>query len=275
MPLNNFEIPEVQFKNFELNQPLYPPPFLEISPSNSFLDIPGPHPSYTNKSVLPTVHPSKRLRGSESAFHDPSQYQSGSYLHNGQPFVYSSSCDHNLDPYRLSSSSVLNGSHAIINGNPSSSEPTWATKQELPSLQNQVENWCSPSSPLPPLESADTLIQTPPTGNNLLRPLSSQNSGLLDAVLNESHIMKYPRINTSDFLHDSSIAVNLMDASSQLESYGELTSPLGYSSSSLFSEGTPISGNSISEREAITGPNTLLIIYFLLVTFFFERALLI
>ncbi|KAH6765985.1 hypothetical protein C2S52_016968 [Perilla frutescens var. hirtella] len=276
MPVNNFEIPAVQFKNLKWNQLVHPPAFPDI-PASGLL-VHGFHSSYPNKSLLSTMHPSKRLRGSESIFHGSSatmsntipcgsQYQSGIYVQNAQPFIYSSAYDHNLTSDHQSCSSVLAGSHATLNGNPSSSEPTWATKQELPSLQTQADNWCSPpSSPLPSLESADTLIQTPPPSeHNISSQLSSQNSGLLDAVLNESHSMKNPR-NSSELLrsHASGMVVNLIDASSQFihetgwEPYGELTSPLHHSSSSMFSEGTPISGNSVSEPEAveaITGYN--------------------
>lgn len=254
MPANDFEIPPVQFKALELNQHVYPPAFHDI-PGGGFLNIPTSgllvhslHSSYQDKPLFSTMHPPKRLRGSESIFHGSSQYQSGSYVQNAPPFIYSYPYDHSLSPNQPSSSSVLAGSHAILNGNPSSSEPTWAMKQELPSLQTQADNWGSPSSsPLPSLESADTLIHTPPTEHNLSCRLSSQNSGLLDAVLHESQTMKSPR-------NSSEMFANLMDASSQLmhemgwEPYGELTSPLGRSSSSMFSE------NSISEPEAITGP---------------------
>lgn len=238
MPVNHFEIPAVQFKSLELNQHVYPPPFL------GFLDIP-----YPNKSVLSAMHPHKRLRGPESIYPDGSQYQIGSYVQNAQPFTYSAAAsDHNSTFNHPSSSNVLAGSHAVINGNPSSSEPTWAMKQELPSLQTLADNWGSPSSPLPPLESFDTLIQTPP----------AEHSGLLDAALHESQTMQHPR-NSSDLLSSlaSSMSFNLMDVSSQLihetgwERYGELTSPIGHSSSSMFSEGN-------GEPEAITGQNTLL-----------------
>ncbi|KAL0418410.1 UNVERIFIED_CONTAM: Transcription factor GAMYB [Sesamum radiatum] len=40
MPVNNFEIPAVEFKNLELNQQLYSPTLLDI-PAGSLLDIPA------------------------------------------------------------------------------------------------------------------------------------------------------------------------------------------------------------------------------------------
>lgn len=249
MPVNNFEIPAVQFKSLELNQHVYPPPFLDI-PASGFV-LHGLHSPYPNKSVLSTMHPHKRLRGPESIFpgssatmsNTGSQYEIGSYVQNAQPFTYSAAYDHNSTFNHPSSSNVLAGSHAVINGNPSSSEPTWAMKQDLPSLQTQADNWGSPPSPLPPLVSVDTLT---PAELNPSCQLSSQT-------------MQHPS-NSSDLLssHASSMGFSLMDVPSQLihetgwERYGELTSPIGHSSSSMFTEcnGEP------EAVGAITGQNT-------------------
>nr|AKT44362.1 MYB transcription factor 4 [Tectona grandis] len=265
MPVNNFEIPAVEFKNLEVDKQVYPPAFLDI-PGSSLLPQ-GFHSSYPDKSFISTTHPSRRLRGSEPLLHGVSatmsntipggsQYRNVSYVQNAQSFIYSSAYYHNLTFDHASSSSVLSGSHADLNGNPSSSEPTWAMKLELPSLQTQMGNWGSPSFPLPPLESVDTLIQTPPTEHTLSCHLSPQNSGLLDAVLHESETIKNSRDSSHwQSSHASSMAVNVMDASSQVihetgwESHGELTSPLGHSS--LFSEGTPTSGDSFDEPESV------------------------
>ncbi|KAL0459062.1 UNVERIFIED_CONTAM: Transcription factor GAMYB [Sesamum latifolium] len=174
MPVNNFEIPAVEFKNLELNQQLYPPALLDIPPTG-LLDVPT---SSLLAQGLHSSYPSKRLRGQNHC----SQI--------AQSFINSSAYDHTPP------SSVLSGSHAILNGNPSSSEPDWAMKLELPSLQTQVGGWGSPSSPLPNLESVDTLIQTPPTEHTLSYDYPPRNSGLLDAVLYESQTMKQPNEST-------------------------------------------------------------------------------
>ncbi|KAI3450092.1 hypothetical protein Pfo_006757 [Paulownia fortunei] len=275
MPVNNFEIPAVEFKNFEMNQQLYPPALLDI-PASSLLDIPpssllaqGLHSSYPSKSLLSTLHPSKRLRGSESllpglsatmgsCIPGGSQYQNDTSVQIAQSFMYTSAYDHNSTSNHASSSSVLPGSHAPLNGNPSSSEPAWAMKLELPSLQTQVGSWGLPSSPLPSLESVDTLIQTPPTEHTLSCNLSPRNSGLLDAVLYESQTMKNSNNSSrQQTSHASEMVVDIMDTSSQdlheteREAYGEPTSPLGHSSLSVFSEGTPVSGNSFDEPESV------------------------
>ncbi|KAK4482775.1 hypothetical protein RD792_009943 [Penstemon davidsonii] len=243
MPMNNFEIPE--FKAFQINPQLYPQELLDFS-SNSLLNIPassllaqGPHSPY----------PNKRIRGSESLFPglstdignvipDGSQYHNDGSVQIAQPFMLSSAYDHNSTSNHGSSSSVLPGSHAVLNGNTSSSEPTWAMKPELPSLQTQTGCWGPPSSPLPSLESVDTLIQTPPIENTQSCNLSPRNSGLLDAVLYESQTIK--NSNNSSRQHD------LFDTSSEdlheteWGAYSEPISPLGPSSSSVFSEGTSL-----------------------------------
>ncbi|KAL0390728.1 UNVERIFIED_CONTAM: Transcription factor GAMYB [Sesamum calycinum] len=266
MPVNNFEIPAVEFKNLELNQQLYSPTLLDI-PAGSLLDIPassllaqGLHSSYPNKSLLSTVHPSKRLRGSESFFPSlntaignaltgGSQYQSDGSLQIAQSFVYSSPYDHSSTSDHATSSSLIPGSHAFLNGTPSS-EPAWAMKLELPSLQTQMGSWGSPSpsSPLPCFESVDILIQTPPTEHTQSCNLSPQNSGLLDAVLYESETMKSSKIDGRQQTSRASTVEAAMMANSthdlhetEWEAYDEQLSPLGHSSSSVFS------GNSLDD----------------------------
>ncbi|KAH6774834.1 hypothetical protein C2S51_013238 [Perilla frutescens var. frutescens] len=272
MPVNNFEIPAVEFKNLELNQQLYTPGLMDY-PAGNLLGVPassllsqGLNSPYHNKSLLPTVHSSKRLRGSESFFHalntpicnafpGGNQYQSDSSMQIGKTSVFSS-YDHNpAATEHARSSSLPNGSHAVINGNPSS-EPAWAMKLELPSLQTQMGTWGSPSpsSPLPFFESVDILIQTPPNEHMQSCNLLPQNSGLLDAVLYESETMKTSKSNgVQQTPHVSSVAVNTLDASARVlpetewGAYEEQLSPLGNSSSSVFSESTPVSGNSLDE----------------------------
>ncbi|KAK6144130.1 hypothetical protein DH2020_020950 [Rehmannia glutinosa] len=246
-PVNNIPFPSVEFKGLELNQPLYPQPLIDI-PSNSLLDIPmssllaqGFRPSYQNKSLISTIHPPKRLRGSESLFPGSNTPISNLFTNGSQ---YQSDY--------LTSSSFFSGSQAILNGNPSS-EPGWAMKLELPSLQTQTgTTWGSPSpsSPLPVFESVDILIQTPPT--ELTQ--SPQNSGLLEEVLYESETIK--NSNSNSFQQSSrapNMANDVMENSARVlnetkwDAYDEEVSPLGHSSSSVFSESTPISGNSLDE----------------------------
>ncbi|MCD7472868.1 Transcription regulatory protein SNF2 [Datura stramonium] len=250
--INNFEIPAVEFKNLEYNHLLYPPPLGEI-PVSSFL-AQGHRAPYSSTYFLSPMHPSKRIRGSESMFSGSNgdiltslQYQNdGSLL--AQPSGFSS-YSHNLtyDDHR-SFSSVLPGSHACLNGNSSSSEPTWAMKLDLPSLQNQTENWGSPPSPLPSLESANILIQSPPAGHSESGSLSPSNSGLLDAVLYESQTMKASNDNSHQGKETSGDAVN--NSCPDLkgwETYEDPISPLSRFSASVFSEYAPVSESSLHE----------------------------
>ncbi|KAL8531044.1 hypothetical protein ACS0TY_007889 [Phlomoides rotata] len=253
--VNEIEIPAVNFKNLDLTPHVLSLPFLDI-PRSSLLA--QGLSSTCQKTLLSTEHPAKRFRGSNylynginatlssSAIPGGSQYQNEIYVQNGQPFTYTCA----------SSSSV-----AILNDNPSSSKPNWAKKQELPSLQSQVDNWASPSSPLPSLESVDALIQTPPTEHTLPRHPSPQNSGLLDAVLHEAETMKISRNSShQESSNASNMVVNVIDTSSQVipdnrwEQYGDISTFLGHSSS--FCDDTPLSGNSFEDPEsldAITG----------------------
>ncbi|XP_009606602.1 transcription factor GAMYB-like [Nicotiana tomentosiformis] len=233
---NTFDIPAVEFKNLELNRLLYPPPLVEI-PSNSLLDITlssflaqGHSPPYGSTSFLSTMHPSKRIRGSESIFFGSN---GGSLL--GQPLGFSSYNNHNVtyDDHESFSCTVIPGSQAPLNGNSSSSE-------ELPSLQNQTANWGPPSSPLPSLESIDTLIQSPAAGHSESgSDLSPRNSGLLDAMLYGSQTMKASTDNSHQEKSSFGDAVD--------NSYADLISPLSHFTASVFSEYAPIDGSSLHE----------------------------
>ncbi|XP_071912317.1 transcription factor GAMYB isoform X1 [Coffea arabica] len=275
LPINSFEIPAVEFKNLELNHQLYPSPLLDV-PGRGLLDIPassllaqGLHSSYGGKILLSAVHPTKRLRQSESlfpglatsftgAFTNCSKYHNDGSAQNLQSFGITSAYDQNLTSDNQSTSCVLPGSHALLNGNPSSSEPSWAMKLELPSLQTQIGSWGSPSSPLPSLESVDTLIQSPPTEHTQSGSLSPRNSGLLDAVLYESQSLK--NFKSSSCQHMSSVSMaqgEVMDNSLQdlheaeWEAYGDPISPRGHSAASVLSEYTPISRSSMDELQSL------------------------
>ncbi|XP_019163949.1 PREDICTED: transcription factor GAMYB-like [Ipomoea nil] len=272
--INCFEIPAVEFKNLELNQHSYPPPALVDIPASSLLDIPssslvgqGLKSSCGNRYFQSTVHPSKRLRGTETLFPGLSdngsdflpacsRFQSGNsaaaYIAAAQSFGVSSAYNQNLASDDPSLLSVIPGSHATLNGNSSySSEPSWEKKPELPSLQSQMGSWYSPSSsPLPSLESIDTLIQSPPpTEHTESGSLSPRNSGLLDAVLYESQTLKHSKNNNTSSQQTTSdasiIRGSIVDNScpdlhdTEWEAYGDPISPYGHSSASVFSEYTP------------------------------------
>ncbi|XP_073143568.1 transcription factor GAMYB-like isoform X2 [Henckelia pumila] len=261
LSFNNSEIPE--FKGFDLNQQLYS--------VNSQL-APDQYFSYPNESRFSISHQSKHPPGSECLFHglnpvvsniipDFSQHHYDGYLPTSHSFHFSSAYDYNSISYNGSSASALPGSHAILNGKrSSSSEPAWATKLELPSLQTEMGSWSSPSTPLPSLDSVDTLIQTPPNEScNPACSLSPRNSGLLDAVLYESQAMKIPKKNSHQQTSDASGMDDdyIVDTSSQdlqktvWEPYGVSVSPSSHSSHAVFNESTPINGNSWDEFKSI------------------------
>ncbi|CAA2982589.1 transcription factor GAMYB-like isoform X1 [Olea europaea subsp. europaea] len=268
LSMNVFEIP--QFNGMELNQQLYTPALLDI-PASSLLDIPassllveGLDSSYPSKSLLCTMHPSKDPRGPESMFYGvnapiggvlqgSSQYPNDGSMRIVQSFGFSAVYDHDSTSNHALSSSLIPGSHAIMNGNPSSSEPDWAMKLELPSLQTQMGSWGSPYSPLPSLESVDTLIQSPLTELTQSCSLSPRNSGLLDAVLYESQMKKNSKNSCQLTSPASTMPVDVLHTSShelhemEWEVYGDPISPFGHSSSSVFSEYTHMSGNSVDE----------------------------
>ncbi|GAA0138262.1 DNA-binding transcription factor [Lithospermum erythrorhizon] len=260
--VNNFEIPAIEFKHLEL----YPPAIHDM-PADSLLDIPPsimidqiPNSSYGSKSLFSSMNPAKRLRASglllpRSSFSSNdavpiySQYPGdGSEI--GQSFSVSSAYDHNLPPDHITSSQLLPGSHAFINGNFPPSEPSsWAMKSELPSFQNHISNWGSPASPLPSLDSVDTLIQSPLTEQTGSSILSPRNSGLLDAVLYESKAIKNSKDNHS---HRAGIFANpggwmddtLQDVhETEWEAHGDPASSFGHSGGSMFNRYTT---NSVS-----------------------------
>ncbi|KAK4375571.1 hypothetical protein RND71_006248 [Anisodus tanguticus] len=238
LPINSFEIPSVESKNFEPRQQFYPPRLLNIAAS-SFLDIPatsildqGLNSSCNTRSMLSAMHPSKRVRGSESWFSgqnvDFSNQNDGSLL--AQTLGFFSSYTRNLTSDHHPSSSGT-GSHAAINGNSSSLEPKWAKKLELPSLQTQIASF-------PSLESFGTLIQSPPNEHTDSDSLSPRNSGLLDAIVYASQT-KASKNNSHQ------------QTSSDVVNHSCPISPLGHSAASVFSEYTPITGGSLDEHQSV------------------------
>lgn len=274
---NTFQIPAVEFKNLELNRELYVPNILDL-PGGSFLDLPGSSflpqglgSTSNNNFLFPMVHPPKRIRRSDTYpfFNGRDGGLDDIFPAANQSFEISS-YNQNLNGNISSSSScLLSGSHAYINGNTSSSEPiSWAQKLELPSLQysTQMGSCNAPSSPLPSLESVDTLIQSTLLGHTKSDSPSPRASGLLEAVLLQSQNMKMSKSNNDSIA--SPVPHDITDSSSQnlqeddWEAYGDPMSPMGHSAASVFSEYTPlVSGSSLDEHqsvETISGDTTTL-----------------
>nr|XP_043635074.1 transcription factor GAMYB-like [Erigeron canadensis] len=263
---DTFHIPAVEFKNLELKHELYAPGMLDI-PGGNFLDIPGgsflprgPVPTRRSNFLFPMLHPSKRIRRSDAyglrncgdgGLDDLFQTVDQSF----EISSYNENCNGNIPS---SSSCLFSGSHAFFNGNTSSSEPiSWAQKLELPSTQMGSCN--APSSPLPSLESVDTIFQSTLIGQTKSDSPSHRDSGLLEAVLLQSQNLKMSKSNNNsnaslaprDITNSSSQSQN-MQQDDDWEVYGDPMSPLGHSAASVFSEYTPHrSGSSLDEHQSI------------------------
>lgn len=260
LPTNNLEIPSVEFEYFQVNQQF--PSFLDPA---SGLHTQALGSTCNNDLMLSTMHPVKRLRESECLLPGFSGVVSdvlpvfSEYQDEGSRKIAKSFGGSSFD-YSLSSSScLLPGSHALLNGDSSSSEPiSWATKLELPSIQNsdtQIGNWGTPS-PLPSLESVDTLIQTPPNEQAQSNCFSPHNNGLLESVLYESQALKNSKNNSIQLTTPASatpgdVPISMQENDAEWNMYAEPNSPLGQSVASVFSEYTPVSGSSLDEPQLV------------------------
>ncbi|KAG8663082.1 hypothetical protein MANES_01G175900v8 [Manihot esculenta] len=222
--------------------------------------------SHNNNFMFPTIHPHKRLRELQTVFpsldgsvdSDLSSFiQSTDYYSEKitGSFHISSEYDSLMNTYGQPPLGVVRGSHALLNdSNSSSSEPLCGLmKLELPSLQYsdpQQGSWGTPTSPLPSVESVDTLIQSPAAEQTQLDCLSPRSSGLLEAVLYESGTWKNSKKCSN---HQTSFACSdLEDCSlnpyeTEWKIHGDPNSPLGHSAASVLSACTRISGSSSDE----------------------------
>ncbi|KAF9675245.1 hypothetical protein SADUNF_Sadunf09G0012000 [Salix dunnii] len=266
MQTDHFKIPQVEFKNLELSRgvPSYSLGLFDTSASSKLEQ--GVGSSYGNCPVFPTIHPAKRPRESQTIFTglDGIVGRGLPVLDQLTDYPCAKIIEHSglSPPYNPDSSTydqpswdVLPGSHSIFNDiSCSTSAPICvAMKLELPSLQyseSQQDSWGTPASPLPSLESVDTLIQSPPTKEMWSDGQSSRSSGLLDAVLYESRNLKNSKKCSGHPTSDVSVAFDEMHGSplnpseTEWEVHADLKSPSGHSTSSLFSECTPVSGSS-------------------------------
>ncbi|RDY12598.1 Transcription factor GAMYB, partial [Mucuna pruriens] len=260
---DNFDIPDVDFNSFKFRHGLSDGlSIFDMPESNLFEQSSDLSHSY-NILFPPTMHPPKRLRESEVLYNN----NFGSCTSNAFPPLFDPygnfTCDQIPDDPRLSPprDQVLNssdqfhgdnltGSHAALNGNASSSAPiSGAMKLELPSLQypeTQHGSWGTPMSPLPSLESVDTLIQSPLVEPILSDPISPQTSGLLEAIVFNSKSLKG---SSNDLLlQEMTGTANTNEAvkNSTLNPFksewddGEPSSPLGQSAPSVLTDYTPI-----------------------------------
>lgn len=257
---DTLKLPDAKFKKLELNQEIYVSHILNL-PGSNLPDLPGDilipdglgSTACDNNFSFPMPKRVKRSDSYPVLDDDPNEYFSTA----DQSFDISPSYDQNLNGGDITSSSCLySGSHAYFNGNTSSSEPiSWPQKLELPSLQYSIQmDSCNaaPYSPLPSLESVDTLIQ-----KSILidQKNSDRDSGLLDAVLLQSQNLKMSKSNNNS---NASVVPHDIptDSSSQLDDQQAYAvdpmSPLGHSAASVFSEYTPhLSESPLDEHQSV------------------------
>ena len=161
----------------------------------------------------------------------------------------------NLAPY----DGANPGSHAVMNGNYSTSRPIQGTvKRELPSLQyTETDPSCwFPCASSPPSEAVDTYIQSPSTVSVQSECSSPRNSGLLEEVLHESHTMHTGKKLSCDKSSNSSVVTPSDLVDSLVNNFCDGTaredcdpiSPLGCSAAAVFNEYTPpINGSSLDD----------------------------
>ncbi|XP_040994989.1 transcription factor GAMYB-like isoform X1 [Juglans microcarpa x Juglans regia] len=265
---NNFEIPVVELDNLLNHGYLSYTPKLDV-PASSMLQQ-GVSSSDNYDLLFRTRHPPRCLQELEALLPgldgsvssalpvfnhcvDYSYDQKAAKSFNLPP-----SFDPDLDPSDQLPLGVPSGSHALLNGNSSSSEPiSVAMKLELPSLQyseTRLGSWGKPASPLPLLDSVDTLIQSPLTEQTHSGFLSPRSHGLLEAIVYQSRTLKESRKNPPQQSLDTSVMPGDVVKGLPInpcETYGDPNSPLGHSTASVFSEYTPVSGSSRDKCQSI------------------------
>ncbi|PIA48691.1 hypothetical protein AQUCO_01400928v1 [Aquilegia coerulea] len=274
MQASNFDIPEVIFDHLKSNQGVlsYAPPLPDISLGSMLNHGLGSSQNYSFMSH--TMHQHKRLRGSEilfpgfnstvtNAFAPLDLFQNDTCGKTNQSFGSTFPYDPDPNGKNPSTFGMIPGSHAILNGNFSTSKPIpRSLKLELPSLQypeTDLGSWGMSSSQPPSLDSVDAFIQSPsPTRPVQSDCVSPRNSGLLDALLHESQTLSSAKNQSSEKSSNSCVVTpgDIVDSSAlnvceaEWEEYGDPISPLGRSAASVFSECTPASGSSLDETPA-------------------------
>ncbi|KAL9234840.1 hypothetical protein vseg_009663 [Gypsophila vaccaria] len=250
--MNTSDIPEVEFRGLELNQGLLncPPGLLDVS------------------TMFPALNPNKRLREVEAGCSIPSidPYRDDAFPKLSVPSFWSTpSFDPDLNLNQTSPVGVP-GSHTPVNGNSSSSSEPYskAMKLELPSLQystSQAGGWGTSSSPLPSLESVDTLIQSPESEHTQSNCPSPRSSGLLEAIVYESQSMKNSKYDSSkqkpeaSFVARDGVESSPRNVSNTIwDACGDPISPVSQSAASAFVDYTPGSGGSSSDEPQSAEP---------------------
>ncbi|ONK77999.1 uncharacterized protein A4U43_C02F13150 [Asparagus officinalis] len=213
----------------------------------------------------------KPFRGNETLFSFPASFENfsddpsqkidltlgTSYPYDPDPIIK------DVAPYE----GAINGSHALMNGNYSTSKSLSGTvKSELPSLQfteTDPSFWFAYDSS-PPSEAVDTYIQSASAVSMQSECSSPRNNGLLEDVLHESHAMHSGKKVPYEKCSNSSVMTpcDVMDSSANnfcedtAFEHCDPISPLSCSAASVFNEYTPpISSSSLDELPPPRGPS--------------------
>ncbi|KAJ7960465.1 Transcription factor GAMYB [Quillaja saponaria] len=160
------------------------------------------------------------------------------------------------------SSDPIFSHHSLLNDNASSSEPICGPmKLELPSLQcseTQQGSWGMSASPLPSLESASTLIQSPALNKypDQTFPCSQQNSGLPEEIEYESRVLEGSNKNSCQQTPDGFSmpeevvkSLPLIPYDIDWEEYRDPNYPFGHSAAPVWSEYSPFNRSSFPEHD--------------------------
>ncbi|XP_023550424.1 transcription factor MYB33-like isoform X1 [Cucurbita pepo subsp. pepo] len=272
---NSYDIPDVMFHSLKPNNTLS---YMSELPDISSCMMKRGLDSSLCSFMPSTMHRQKRFRESASLFPSPDgsvkapyQFEDNSYGQVTQSYGSPFPLESNPTNKNAMSFGSFEGSHSLTNGNSSASQHSKETeKLELPSLQYPETDLSSWDTPIQPsiFESVDPFIQSPPTfmlGSDCPSP---RHSGLLEALIYESKTLGCPKNHPSDKNSNSysvtpgdvTDSYNITASKTEIDDYTEAISPFGHSTSSLFSECTPISATGSSYEdpaltEAFSGSN--------------------
>ncbi|KAL5994863.1 hypothetical protein ACLOJK_024920 [Asimina triloba] len=265
---NNYDIPDVVFDNLKANVGTlsYPSILPDITMSGCILRH-GLQSVQNYSFMTPMGHHVKQHQESEafvpgylsSANNDFPSFsvpQSDSYEKLQQPIQLALPPDglsENVAPFE----GGIIGSHALLNGNYSTSKPFPVTeKLELPSIQHPEASFGLldtnfTTHTLPPLvQTIRSSTQAMQTQSDCL---SAQDIGLLEEVLYNSQAQRSPSNHPSVSI-SSSMSADYVDTSflkrckmDWVDEYSDPSSPLGHSAGSIFNTSTTISGSSFDD----------------------------
>ncbi|KAK4278779.1 hypothetical protein QN277_016579 [Acacia crassicarpa] len=243
-----FNIPQLDFKNYDFSRAhAFAPSGLDIPDSSLFQQPVGP----PYNDLIFFGNSAKHLRESDMFYNrldNSSNYMiPANANYPAEPPLLSYPSNLPLDPNYLFCGDNLHGSHAALNGTFSSSAPIpEAMKPELPSLQyleTQQGSWDANASPLPSLESADTMFQSSPVEQYQSFAVTPASDGLLESVVYDTRLPRGSNNKDSLWNTTDECMVNV----ARTETEWDPNSPFGHSSASVHTVYTPVSISSVDD----------------------------